>query len=92
MAVANVFGSNIFDVLFALGLPWAISTAINGKPILVQTSDLGSGIIAGAFLFTVVSAVTQRYVQTRLSGIFYILGYMLFFAYCFIHDYAVLGI
>ena len=92
MAVANVFGSNIFDVLFALGLPWAISTAINGKPILVQTSDLGSGIIAGAFLFTVVSAVTQRYVQTRLSGIFYILGYLLFFAYCFIHDYAVLGI
>jgi K+-dependent Na+/Ca+ exchanger-like protein len=91
MAVANVFGSNIFDVLFALGLPWAISTAINGKPIVVQTSDLGSGIIAGAFLFTVVSAVTQRYVQTRLSGVVYILGYLLFFAYCFIHDYEVLG-
>ena len=92
MAVANVFGSNIFDVLFALGLPWAISTAINGKPIVVQTSDLGSGIIAGAFVFMVVSCVTQRYVQTRLSGLVYIFGYLLFFAYCFIHDCEVLGI
>merc|ERR1711862_728547 len=28
MAVANAFGSNVFDILLGLGVPWFLSTAI----------------------------------------------------------------
>ena len=35
MAVSNAVGSNIFDILFALGFPWLILLTINGEfPII----------------------------------------------------------
>jgi len=34
MAVANAFGSNVFDILLGLGVPWFISTALLGKQVV----------------------------------------------------------
>ena len=31
MAVSNVFGSNVFDILIALGVPWTLDLAVGGK-------------------------------------------------------------
>jgi Ca2+/Na+ antiporter len=36
MAVSNAIGSNVFDILMGLGLPWTISAAITfGAPVHV---------------------------------------------------------
>jgi K+-dependent Na+/Ca+ exchanger-like protein len=44
MAVSNAIGSNIFDILIGLGLPWLIITLIKGKPILTYTDGLNEAI------------------------------------------------
>ena len=53
MAISNAIGSNIFDILIGLGLPWLIVT-IGGKIIPVATENLNSSII---LLFATVIAV-----------------------------------
>lgn len=40
MAVANAVGSNIFDVLVGLGLPWLIAVLVGGEAIAVGGGDL----------------------------------------------------
>ena len=44
MAISNAIGSNIFDILIGLGLPWAIVTA-GGKIIPVATENLNTSIV-----------------------------------------------
>jgi K+-dependent Na+/Ca+ exchanger-like protein len=61
MAVANAIGSNIFDILVGLGLPWLIAMLFLGRPeIAVGTGDLmlsvlilmGTVMILFGFLYT----------------------------------------
>lgn len=61
MAIANAVGSNIFDILVGLGLPWLIALLFLGKPVIeVGTSGLmlsvfilmSTVIILFTFLFT----------------------------------------
>ncbi len=40
MAVANAIGSNVFNVLFGLGMPWCLWTLISRQPIYVPVSGL----------------------------------------------------
>eukprot|EP00941_MAST-03F_sp_MAST-3F-sp1_P003899 g3899.t1 len=44
MAVSNVFGSNIFDVLFALGLPWTVYYFVNSETVLIDAKDFDTNI------------------------------------------------
>lgn len=61
MAVANAIGSNIFDVLVGLGLPWLVALTLLGRPfVAVGTHDLllsvliliGTVVVLFAFLYT----------------------------------------
>lgn len=36
MAVANALGSNVFDILMGLGLPWAVYTIVEGRPFVFE--------------------------------------------------------
>merc|ERR1719327_1069111 len=40
MAVSNAIGSNVFDILLGLGLPWALSNVISGETVHVDTKGL----------------------------------------------------
>ena len=42
MAVSNAVGSNVFDILLCLGLPWFLQTAIvdGGKPVQVYSAGM----------------------------------------------------
>ncbi len=61
MAVANAVGSNIFDILIGLGLPWLIALTLLGRPtVAVGTGDLllsvlilmGTVMVLFVFLYT----------------------------------------
>jgi K+-dependent Na+/Ca+ exchanger-like protein len=61
MAVANAIGSNIFDILVGLGIPWLIAMLFLGRPdIAVGTGDLmlsvlilmGTVMVLFGFLYT----------------------------------------
>lgn len=41
MAVSNAIGSNVFDILLCLGLPWFIKTAITEPGSVVPVESRG---------------------------------------------------
>lgn len=45
MAISNAIGSNIFDILVGLGVPWMITLSIKSGAIPVETSNLLSSVI-----------------------------------------------
>eukprot|EP00240_Pyramimonas_obovata_P000964 CAMPEP_0118923942 /NCGR_PEP_ID=MMETSP1169-20130426/2279_1 /TAXON_ID=36882 /ORGANISM="Pyramimonas obovata, Strain CCMP722" /LENGTH=546 /DNA_ID=CAMNT_0006865005 /DNA_START=136 /DNA_END=1776 /DNA_ORIENTATION=- len=53
MAVSNAIGSNVFDILLGLGLPWFIMILWRGEDISVEKGDLFMNI---GFLFAVLVA------------------------------------
>lgn len=78
MAISNAIGSNIFDILIGLGLPWVIMIAIYGNNIPVATENLNSSII---LLFATVVAIMfllimRKWRIGRYSGLFLITLYV----------------
>lgn len=62
MAICNLIGSNIFDILFCLGLPWAIKTivfsptaslVINSSALTYTTTTLLSTVVLLFITFSV---------------------------------------
>lgn len=81
MAISNAIGSNVFDILFGLGVPWVIMLAINGdKFIPVETENLVSSVI---LLFATVIVIffllfMRRWQIGKKSGYFLIFLYFLY--------------
>jgi K+-dependent Na+/Ca+ exchanger-like protein len=79
MAVANAVGSNVFDILVGLGLPWLLVLLVEGGTIHVGTEDLFTstllllGTVVLLFVF-----LTTHHKLSRLEGIILILTYGLY--------------
>jgi K+-dependent Na+/Ca+ exchanger-like protein len=83
MAVSNAVGSNIFDILFCLGIPWVVLLAINGGSIPVATENLMSSVF---LLFATVVAIlfiliVRNWTIGRKSGFILIGLYILYVIY-----------
>lgn len=61
MAVANAIGSNIFDVLVGLGLPWLLMFLFIEPDILVGTA----GLIESVFLLSVTTIILYAFLYTQ---------------------------
>jgi Ca2+/Na+ antiporter len=75
MAVANAIGSNIFDVLVGLGLPWLLALTLLGRPfVAVGTHDLFlsvlilMGTVALLFVFLYTDRLLSRREGVALLG------------------------
>ncbi|MFH1608702.1 MAG: calcium/sodium antiporter [Patescibacteria group bacterium] len=71
MAISNAIGSNIFDILIGLGLPWLLILGFSGKIITVANENLKSSII---LLFATVIAIlslliVRKWKIGKFSGI-----------------------
>jgi sodium/potassium/calcium exchanger 4 len=78
MAVANAIGSNVFNVLFGLGMPWCLWTLISKESIYVPVSGLRENaftMMAVGFFYMIVFTVRGFHMTARLG-------------YCFIAVYA----
>lgn len=78
MAISNAIGSNIFDILIGLGLPWLLVLTFSGGAISVASENLNSSII---LLFaTVVSIlfllIVRKWKIGRYSGFILIALYI----------------
>lgn len=83
MAVSNAVGSNIFDILVGLGLPWMIAFGLGAQAITVGTENLLSSVF---LLFATVVAIlfvliTQKWTIGRKSGLILILFYIAYILY-----------
>jgi Ca2+/Na+ antiporter len=63
MGVSNTFGSNVFDLLVGLALPWFFKTLISGEPVHINSNGLmyDSVLLLGIVAVTV-SNRHERYV------------------------------
>jgi len=83
MAVSNAVGSNIFDILFALGFPWLIVFMMGTKEISVSTENLMSSVF---LLFATVLAiifilVVRKWTIGKRAGLLLIGLYIAYIAY-----------
>ncbi len=78
MAISNAIGSNIFDILIGLGLPWVIMLVFFQDPIIVDNTNLSSSIML--LLATIICIfflfVFQKWKMGRKSGLFLIFLYV----------------
>lgn len=77
MAVANAVGSNIFDVLIGLGVPWLVAIVALGETVVVGTDGLWWSTIAllSTAVLLMVFQITGR-LLSRLEGIILVAVYV----------------
>jgi K+-dependent Na+/Ca+ exchanger-like protein len=83
MAVSNALGSNIFDILLALGLPWLLSTVIEGEVVQVASDTILSDAAMCAITLAIVM-LSLRFSQWKLTprlGFVYFGVYAVFLIY-----------
>ena len=85
MAITNAIGSNIFDILFGISVPYLIYFALNSTVdyIAVENNNLMSSII---LLFATVVAVSflliaKKWHIGRWAGIFLVMLYVSYVVY-----------
>jgi len=81
MAVSSSVGSNIFDILVGLPLPWLSFGIVYGTPVKVYASSLSVSlaILIAMLIIVVISIHLSKWVMTKT------LGYSMFFFYvCFV--------
>jgi len=91
MAVSNAIGSNVFDILLGLGLPWLLSGLIfaeqRGVPVdaeqLLPLSLILVGTLAAVYGVTALSG----FKLTKCVGLTFFSFYFLFVAYDLLHEF-----
>ncbi|XP_033125187.1 putative antiporter CaxA [Anneissia japonica] len=95
MAVANIIGSNIFEVLVCLGFLWfvRIATNSNWEPIEISSNSL---ILMSAGLFTTVIVIVvalwlKDWVLDRKLGLWSLATYVIFMTIVILYEQGLLG-
>ena len=93
MAVSNAIGSNVFDILLGLGIPWTLSGLIYKEDLGVDADNLVPltmilfGTVAGVYFSTMLSGWK---LSTPL-GMFFFSLYFIFVAYLLMHEFKVIS-
>lgn len=95
MAVCNALGSNIFEILIGLGLPWFIKTAIMvpGSEAIVESKGLvySTGCLLSTVFFLVLVTHLNKWKMDRLYGAILMLWYFAFMAVASLYELNVFG-
>lgn len=84
-AVANVFGSNTFNIAIGLGLPWSIYIAVNGFQPYQDLSNEGivesMVILASTLILFVVLMVFSDFVLQKWHADIFVMLYLVYILY-----------
>lgn len=84
MAVSNALGSNVFDILFCMGVPWLIKTAVvsPGSSVKVDSGGVvySTVLLLATVIFLLASTYLSSWTLTRRYGIYLLLWYVVFLA------------
>jgi K+-dependent Na+/Ca+ exchanger-like protein len=80
MAIANAIGSNVFDILLGLGLPWFLVTLINGDPFPVNKDNviLPVGILFVTVMLFFAILVATKFWMTKWMGFWLTIIYVIY--------------
>ncbi len=86
MAVTNAIGSNIFDILIGLGIPFLILIIMYGRTVPIETSELinSTGLLILSIVGMLILIVINKWHIGKKMGISLIVFYVAFVAYQFI--------
>uniref|UniRef100_A0A3B3VYH0 Solute carrier family 24 member 3 n=1 Tax=Poecilia latipinna TaxID=48699 RepID=A0A3B3VYH0_9TELE len=91
MAVSNSIGSNVFDILVGLGLPWALKTlAINyGSAIKLNSKGLifSVGLLLASVFLTVLGVHLNKWTLDKRLGLTCLLLYSIFLCFSCLIEY-----
>ena len=89
MAVSNAIGSNVFDILLGLGLPWMLSSLIYGEGITVDAENIVplSFILVGTLVAVYMVALISGFRLSKPVGLIFFSFYFIFVAYNLLHEF-----
>lgn len=95
MAIANSIGSNVFDILIGLALPWLIQTGMV-EPGSLAYINSGGIVWSVVLLFltiiiTIYSIHRSRWLLTPRLGAFLLVVYVIFLIFCSAVEFNLLG-
>ncbi|CAG0915748.1 unnamed protein product [Notodromas monacha] len=95
MAVSNAIGSNVFDILLCLGLPWFLQTAVvsPGSTVLVANKGLSYMTLSlfSTVIFLLVATHATRWRLTMGYGVVLVLWYFVFIIFALLYELNVFG-
>ncbi|KAL0969693.1 hypothetical protein UPYG_G00230960 [Umbra pygmaea] len=93
MAVSNTIGSNVFDILVGLGLPWAIQTmAVDyGSEVLINSRGLVYSVVLllGSVALTVLGIHVNHWKLDLKLGVYVLVMYVVFLCFSIMIEYNV---
>lgn len=72
MATSNAIGSNVFDILICLGLPWFLQTAVVSPGSVVRVISKGINRIVNVDMLKIFINITILAVRTYILDAFFI--------------------
>jgi len=89
MAVSNAIGSNVFDILLGLGLPWMLNGLIYGVTLDVDSENLVplSFILVGTLVGVYTVSLCSGFALTKPVGLIFFMMYFVFVAYNLAHEF-----
>lgn len=71
MAISNSLGSNIFDILVCLGLPWLLSIIFSGEPVKIYSKGIfySTAILLSTVFVLILAFVLNRWRLNKKLGI-----------------------
>ncbi|XP_068896686.1 probable sodium/potassium/calcium exchanger CG1090 isoform X4 [Tenebrio molitor] len=95
MAVSNAVGSNVFDILICLGLPWFIKTAIikpgSDVPVISKGLTYSTLSLLSTVVFLVVATHLNGWKLDRKYGIILMAWYLIFITFASMYELNVFG-
>lgn len=95
MAVCNALGSNIFEILVGLGLPWFLKTVVMspGTPAVVQGKGLAysTACLLSTVLFLLLVTHLNKWRMNRTYGAILMAWYVAFMVVACLYELNVLG-
>lgn len=95
MAVSNSIGSNVFDILIGLAVPWFLETAVvrPGSYSVVKSSGLTYAVLLLflAIIATIAMLHLNKWILNRRIGILFLIVYTLFVVLASALEFNLLG-
>lgn len=88
MAVSNAVGSNVFDILVGLGLPFVLMLALNGGKVTIKTANLvpSTGLLLISIVIMFLLLFVNKWNIGKKMGLSLILLYVAFIVWQFFHQ------